>query len=271
MCVGRLARIEALSSQTTVAISILQKRSILTPDTDSTLGKLRQFYTEEKVNIPKKIDGYYHCALEGRTATVTAIVVKVSHLGARGIEYLCRILPFFAHISELRLWKVGLDPPSTDRLSYYLHFLTKLQRLSMEDNSLSDEAVENLCRAFKTLRELRELWLACNCVTHIGANFLGNCLILLPKLEILNLDFNSIGDEGCRSLCVALCKAPRLKKLSLEGNSIGAGAMEELYSLAHRNAPEQFTNLKGNKLRPEDCTRLDREFGTGKADLGEQL
>jgi Ran GTPase-activating protein (RanGAP) involved in mRNA processing and transport len=271
VCVGRLARIDALSSQTTVAISILQKRSILTPDSDSALGKLQQFYAEERVNIPKKVDLYYKLALEGDAGTVAAIVVKVSHLGARGIEYLCRILPFFGHIAELRLWKVGLDPPSTDRLSYYIPFLIKLQRLSLEDNSLNDEAVENLCRAFKNQRELRELWLACNNITLIGANFIGKSLILLPKLEVLNLDFNSIEDEGCKSLCVSLCKSPRLKTLSLEGNGIGAGAIEELYSLAHRNAPEQFTNLKGNKLRTQDCARLAAELGSQKVDLGDQF
>lgn len=271
VCAGRLARIEALTSQPTIATSILQKRSIITPSSDSAQAKLREFYGEEKYNIPKKIDLYYQRAMEGRADSIIAIVVKVSHLGARGIEYLCRILPFFAHITELRLWKVGLDPPSTDRLSYYVPFLVKLERLSLEDNSLNDEAVENICRTFKSLRELKELWLACNSITHIGTNFLCNSLILLPRLEILNLDFNSLEDEGCKALCVALCKAPRLKILSLEANSIGPAAMEELYYLAHRNAAEQFTNLKGNRLGPDDCKRLETEFGPEKADLSLQV
>ena len=265
------ARIEALQSQPTIATSILQKRSILTPSSESAQAKLREFYSEEKLNIPKKIDLYYQRAMEGRADSIITIVVKVSHLGARGIEYLCRILPFFAHITELRLWKVGLDPASTDRLSYYVPFLVKLERLALEDNSLQDEAVANLCRAFKSLRELKELWLACNKITHIGANSLCNGLISLPNLETLNLDFNYLQDEGCKALCGALCKAPRLKHLSVEGNGIGPAAVEELYALAHGNAPEEFTNLKGNRLRPEDCMRLETEFGPGKADFSLQL
>lgn len=271
MCAGKLARIEVLSSQPTIATTILQKRSILTPSSESAQAKLREFYAEEKANIPSKIDLYYQRAMEGRANSVIAIVVKVSHLGARGVEYLCRILPFFAHIAELRLWKVGLDPPSTDRLSYYVPFLVNLERLSLEDNSLNDESVENLCRAFKSLRELKELWLACNNITHIGANFLGHSFVSLPNLHTLNLDFNSLQDEGCKALCAALCTAPRLKRWSVEGNSIGPAAVEELWALAHRNAPELFTNLKGNRLRAEDCVRLEREFGPGKADLSLQL
>ena len=233
--------------------------------------KLREFYDTEMPTIPKKIDGYYKSAMEGRAESVPAIVVKVSHLGARGIEYLCRILPFYSHIVEIRLWKVGLDPPSTDRLSYYLPFLVKLQKLSLEDNSLNDEAVENLCRAFKSLREMRELWFGCNNITHIGCNFLSNSLVMFPKIEIINLDFNSVGSEGVKSLCASLCKVPRLKTLSLEANGIGSEVIEELVSLAHRHAPEQFTNLKGNRLSAEDCVRLEREFGPGKSDLREQI
>lgn len=270
-CHGKLSKVAGLSTHPTSATALLQKKTILTPNTDSSVQKLRDFYEEEKKHIPKKIDTYYLNVIEDRHAEIPSIVVKVSMLGQRGIEYLCRILPFYAGILELRLWKVGLDAFSTDRLAYYLPFLTKLQVLSLEDNSISDAAVANICKGFKTMRLLRQLWLGCNLISSTGATSLALSLRLLVLLELLSLDYNDIQSEGCASICTVLCETQKLRKLSLEANAITAECLPMLSTFAEINAPEQLLNLKSNKLSPQDCEQLVHLFGAERVDVSFQL
>lgn len=270
-CHGKLTKVGGLSTHSTVATALLQKKTILTPSSESALLKLRDFYEDEKKHIPKKIQAYYQSVLEDRHMEIPSIVVKVSLLGQRGIEYLCRILPFYAGILELRLWKVGLDPFSTDRLAYYLPFLTKLQVLSLEDNSISDAAVTNICKGFKTMRMLRQLWLGCNQISPIGAAALASSLHLLVLLETLSLDYNDIQSTGCAAICSVLCETQKLNRLSLEANAINADCLQALTAFAELNPPEQFFNLKSNKLTPEDCQRLRQLFGSERIDLTFQL
>ena len=253
-----------------VEASLLQKRSVITPGSDAGLQKLRAFYDEEAPHIHKKITPYYEQVLSGSMTSLNSIVIKVAPLGAVGIEYLCRVLPFYGHVEELRLWKVGLDPEAIDRLAYYLPFLPNLTRLSLEDNSLNDTAVEHLGRACKSLNALKELWLGCNSITGQGGVTLASCLKLLPGLEILSLDYNHIEDHGCKALCSALCAVQRLKQLSLEANEITGKSVEDLSTLARTKLPERITNLKGNKLTEQQCRRLVSDFGSERVDVSLQ-
>jgi len=270
-CHGNLSKVGGLSTNPSVATALLQKKTILTPSSESALQKLRDFYKAEKKHIPPKIDVYYQSVLEDRHTEIPSIVVKVSLLGQRGIEYLCRILPFYAGIVELRLWKVGLDSFSTDRLAYYLPFLARLQVLSLEDNSIEDAAVANICKGFKTMRVLRQLWLGCNQISPKGVLSLASSLRLLVLLECLSLDYNDIQSEGCASICSVLCETQKLSRLSLEANAINADCLQALTALAELNPPEQLLNLKSNKFAPEECVRLVQLFGAGRIDLTFQL
>ncbi len=270
-CHGKLSKVGGLSTNPTSATALLQKKTILTPSSESAIQKLRAFYLEEKKHIPKKIETYYLNVLEDRQTEIPSIVVKVSMLGQRGIEYLCRVLPFYAGIVELRLWKVGLDPFSTDRLAYYLPFLTKLEVLSLEDNSISDTAVANICKGFKTMRLLKQLWLGCNLISAKGATSLALSLRMLVLLEVLSLDYNDLQSEGCAAICTVLCETQKLKKLSLEANAINTECLPVLTSFAEINAPERLFNLKSNKLRAEDCERLVHLFGAERIDVSFQL
>lgn len=253
-----------------VEASLLQKRTVITPGSDAALQKLRAFYEEEATHIHKKITPYYERVLDGSVSSLNSIVVKVAPLGAVGMEYLCRVLPFYGHVEELRLWKVGLDPEAIDRLAYYLPFLPNLKRLSLEDNSLNDQSVEHLGRACKSLNALQELWLACNNITGEGGVTLASFLKLLPALEVLSLDFNHLEDQGCKALCTALCAVPRLKQLSLEANEVTGKSVEDLSALARAKLPERLTNLKGNKLTEQQCRRLISDFGSERVDVSLQ-
>lgn len=260
-----------MSTHPTTGTTLLQRKLILTPSDQSATQKLRAFYEEERKFIPKKIDVYYQSVLSNQTEAVTSIVVKVSHLGPTGVEYLCRVLPFFPQLLELRLWKVGLDPPSVDRLAYYLPFLKQLHVLSLEDNNLTDEAIENICKGFKTMRSLQQLWLGNNLITPVGTASLASSLRLLGQLDTISLDYNCVESLGCSLLCTVLCETKRLQRLSLEYCEVGDEAISHLICLAQVNAPEQLLNLKSNRLSKKGCAKLEAQIGAEHLDLSSQL
>jgi len=270
-CQGRISKVGAVSTHPTAGTTLLQRRVILTPTDQSAAQKLKDFYEEERKFIPKKIDVYYQSVLSNQTEAVTSIVVKVSHLGPTGVEYLCRVLPFFPQLLELRLWKVGLDPTSVDRLAYYLPFLKQLHVLSLEDNNLNDEAVENICKGFKTMRSLQQLWLGNNLITPVGTACIASSLRLLGQLETLSLDYNCIESLGCTLLCTVLCETKRLQRLSMEYCEVGDEAISHLICLAQVNAPEHLINLKNNRLSRKGCTKLESALGLEHVDLSHQL
>lgn len=272
-CQGRFNKVGALSTNptaTTATTAVLRRKIILTPKDQSATQKLQAFYEEEKQFIPKKIDSYYQRILCNEAAAVTSVVVKVSHLGAIGVEYLCRVLPFFPQLLELRLWKVGLEPSSMERLAYYLPFLKQLNVLSLEDNNLTDACIENICKGFKPMQCLQQLWLGCNSITPIGAASLASSLRLLEKLETLCLDYNIVQSLGCSLLCTVLCETNRLQRLSMEACEVGDEAIAHLACLAQVNAPVRLFNLRGNRFSEKGGLRVEELFGSERVDVGSQ-
>ena len=270
-CHGQPSKVGAISTRQTAVTTLLQRKLILTPSDDSATQKLQAFYEEERQHIPKKVDQYYQSILANRATAVTSVVVKLSHLGAVGVEYLCRVLPFFPQLLELRLWKVGLDPTAMERLAYYLPFLKQLNVLSLEDNNLTDTSIEHVCKGFKPMKLLQQLWLGCNLMTPVGAASLASSLRLLDKLETLCLDYNHIESLGCSLLCTVLCETNRLQRLSMEACEVGDEAIAHLTCLAQVNAPMHLFNLRGNLFSDKGKLKVERVFGTERVDVSTQL
>lgn len=233
--------------------------------------QLQALYDQDKPFIPKKIEPYYRYVLNKTHTAVTEVTIKVANLELQGMQYLCKILPFYGGIGELRLWKVGVDVQSAVALADQLSYLANLQRLALEDDSLGDEALQGLISGFKDLKVLRELLLSCNHISPIGCESLSIALPSLPFLESLNLDYNELESKGCRTLCSRLLAFHPLQFLSLEANSIDGNAIEALTGLGTGNPPVQMTNLKGNRLNEEQVKVLQEQFPKGKVELALQI
>ena len=64
------------------------------------IKQLGLFYDSELVYIPKKLVPYYHKVLDGRYQMEQALVVETADLGETGGDYLCKLIPFYAHVTE---------------------------------------------------------------------------------------------------------------------------------------------------------------------------
>lgn len=243
----------------------------LSPAQTSAYQLLQTLYDEEKAFIPKKVEPYYRYVLNHTQTAVTEVVIKVANLELQGMQYLCKILPFYGGIGELKLWKVAIDAHCAAALACQLPYLSNLQKLSLEDDSLGDEAVQGLSSGLKELVVLRELSLPCNRISPAGCECLCNLLPSLTFLECLNLDYNELESKGCKQLCAQLMTFHPLHTLSLEANSIDVAAVEALAKLGQHNSPLQRVNLKGNRLEEEQVRVLEEAFPKGKVELGLQI
>lgn len=232
--------------------------------------RLEGFYASEVNQIPKRLRYYYNKAIAGAQREVKEIVLRLFTIGVDEMKCLCRLLPFYAHITGLTLWKVGLNMDTVRELSESLVLVTGLQVLGIEGNDLNDETLLRISRIFKLTKNLRELWLSSNQFTDVGAIVLANNMKDLPRLTLLNLDYNYLRSEGCRTLCRSLIPRARLKVLSLKANEIGPEAMEDLVLLGSSNPPVETLDLETNYLTEANCTTLSTLYGSEIIRLSDQ-
>lgn len=237
---------------------------------ESGAKSLKLLYGPEADLIPKKLRFYYNKAIAGCNHEVKEIVLRLFPLGESGLKYLSRLLPIYAHVTGLTLWKVGLNFEAVQVLTESLVLITGLETLGIEGNDLSDESLLCLSRSFKLMKNIKELWLSSNQFTDVGAIVLDNSLRDLPKLAILNLDYNFLRSEGCRILCRALIPRARLKVVSLKANEIGPDATEELEMLGNSNPPVETLDLDANLLTEANCALLSALYGPGVVRLSNQ-
>lgn len=212
--------------------------------------QLGLFYEQERAFIPHKLLYYYVRVLEAANSQELAFRIKFLKLGSRGFLYLSRILPFYTHIQELRLWKVAVNEEDVDRLGEALRVLGTLKVLSLEDIQLRDRGAIAVARGLAVLRHLEELWLSANDISSEGVVSLSRALLKLPSLHTLVLSYNCMGDAGCVALCNVLVQRSGLRKLELADNQLGAEAGQALVQVVQRNS-SLTVDLSRNALSEE--------------------
>lgn len=237
---------------------------------ESGIKRLDLFYGEELQLLPKKLRYYYDKVMTGGHEDVKEIVLRLVKLGENDLKCLCRLLPFYQHMTGLTLWKAGLEIETVRELTESLVLVKGLETLGIEGNDLKDECLLCISRSFKLFTNLRELWLSSNQFTAVGAIVLANSLKDLPSLALLNLDYNFLGSEGCRTLCRALVPRTRLRVVSLKGNGIGTEAVEELVVLGSSNPPVETLDLEANCLTEANCSTLSALYGPEVIHLSKQ-
>ena len=215
--------------------------------------QLGLFYEQERAFIPQKLLYYYVRVLDAASTQEQVFRVKFLKLGSQGFLYLSRILPFYTHVQELRLWKVGFNEEHVDRLEEIVRGLGALKVLSLEDMKLQDRGALAVARGLKMLRSLEELWMSVNDISAEGVISLADALQPLLSLHTICMNFNSMGDEGCVALCGVLAERSGLKRLELVDNQLGREAGQGLVEVVQKN-PDIRVDLSRNEI-PEDQTK----------------
>ncbi|XP_067276519.1 NLR family, CARD domain containing 5 [Pseudorasbora parva] len=165
-----------------------------------------------------------------RILSLNNIRVETSENGMNGTGILCLLASFkgFKQMEEIELDSWRMEDCGTNELVKYLPSWTKLLKLSLSDNSISDQAGEKLLTALSRCRALQKLQLSKNQLGQASAAKLSQILPLLPQLSELNLSENRFDPQGSVALCEGLMSMKALKILHL--TSIGCSDLDGVAS-----------------------------------------
>jgi len=214
--------------------------------------------------LSPKLKPYFQRALEGSSAEITRFTLKLSRLGLKDLESLAQVLPFYAEVTELQLWKVGLSGHRMDLLRSALDSLVDITVLALEDNCIDDPAALSLSRRLEKWTNLKEIWLPANDLTAKGICCIMEALQCCRQVEVLSLAYNDLGTPGSAVVCKFLLSRSPLRLLSLENNEISSSVNSGLESLGRLNPPLERTDLRCNLFTDAECAQLRTEFGAAK-------
>lgn len=133
----------------------------------------------------------------------TELWLKYNHITSRGVRILADALQHSLTLNELYLYGNQISDSGSHVLSKVLSSKdSKLKRLSVGSNDITDEGVHYFAQMLKTNRTLTHILLSNNKITDRGCLDLANVLIHDNKtLERLDLDSNrGITDLSVRTL-----------------------------------------------------------------------
>lgn len=234
----------------------------VSPAAELAVKRLGLYYEQERVFIPHKLLYYYVRVLEANAKEEYVFSLKLMQLDSKGVSYLNRILPFYTHISEFRLWKVKIGEEDLEKLEEAMRGVKRLKVLSLEDMKLRSRGLVTVSRLLGHLPLLEELWLSANDIPREAVSNLTKLIPLLPHLHTLALNSNSIGDEGCAELCTVLDCRRNLHRLDLADNQLGSNACKALTEVARVNL-DVVMDLSKNEISAEDREQLKQIMSPG--------
>jgi len=259
ICCGR-QHIENIQQPSSDKITLKSAAQTETPayakPSAAQLDRLKAYLDTHRETLPRKAISLFSAVLENSHREQREVSIRLVSLGTVGARSLAVLLPYYSHITSLKLWKTKLGTEGVVLLAAELPKLTELATLGLEDNAMAYEGVVALARALPSLLRLQELWLPVNAINAKGAQSLAPALRLLRNLTAINLDENSIEAEGLQIVLSSLHSRTGLNSLSVAYNSISSACTPYLLDFI-KTCPANFKlNLSGNRLSPEDQAKL---------------
>ena len=118
--------------------------------------------------------------------------------------------------------ETGINDPDFECLASYIHSTTSLEELGIEENDISVESIDSLCKALSNNSSMRSLsMLGCHLTTS-HCVCLGQLLRhpIHCKIETLNFNNCSLTSDGVGEVMSGLSYNHTLRELSLNYNQI---------------------------------------------------
>ena len=220
------------------------------------LDRLKAYLDTHRETLPRKTISLFSAVLDNSHREQREVSIRLVSLGAIGARSLVLLMPYYSHITSLKLWKTKLGAEGVGVLAGALPKLTELVTLSLEDNAMAYDGAVALARALPSLIHLQELWLPVNSINAKGALSLSQALHSLRSLISLNLDENSIEAEGLQAVLSSLQGQIGLNSFSATHNNISSACTAYLLDFI-KTCPATFKlNLSGNRISQEDQSKL---------------
>ncbi|XP_072881910.1 NACHT, LRR and PYD domains-containing protein 12-like [Hemitrygon akajei] len=169
-----------------------------------------------------------------------------NNLGDEGVRILAILLRDpECQITHLDLTQNELTPSCVPDLASGIF---SLRGLSLNDNYLGDDAVQELCEALTGPScRIEVLQLMRNRLTSAIVPILCKLLSVWDRIYYLSLDGNSLGDEGVKDLSASLSTS-RLRMLGLSSNGLTDASVPELVSALGNQMSIRRLKLSNNLM-----------------------
>ncbi|ANB13460.1 Rna1p [Sugiyamaella lignohabitans] len=168
----------------------------------------------EKLAEVKKANG---------SPTLKTVLCGRNRLENGSMEAWASFLAAHGSIQEIRLYQNGIRQEGLEHL--FLNGLAKspeLEKLDLQDNTLTERGARALSKVFHNWKKLKELGISDCLLSARGGEIFAQTIVdgeELPNLEILKLQYNEIESNGINLLSEAIAKKlPNLKTLEINGN-----------------------------------------------------
>ena len=133
------------------------------------------------------------------------------------------------------------------RISKALTTISSLEILSIENNNVDDEAVDDIATAL-AINEIIQLWIGQNHFTSAGLAMILKSLLEKPKLlQIMQLLFGNIPRNEPK---------PTVEVLDLNNSTLSLKTSIDISAVLTENYNIQQLWLEGNKLSPQSITTI---------------
>ncbi|XP_060779802.1 NLR family, CARD domain containing 5 isoform X2 [Neoarius graeffei] len=179
---------------------------------------------------------------------------KMTSKDGSGVLCLLASLHALIELEETELIGLRMGDEGIEELVKHIPKWTKLRKINLSENCVSDRAGEMLVKALSQCRELQQIHLSRNNLGHSFAAVLGRVLPSFPELSELDLSENQMGSQGCSSLCEGLVSMKALKKLHL--TSIGTSDLVNIASCLRHCTSIEDVSLSWNKCENDVVLKL---------------
>ena len=124
------------------------------------------------------------------------------------------------NLQELNLGSNNLQTSGIVSIAKSLHKISSLTKLCIDQNSITDEAADDIAFAMSCNAKLQELNLGGNDFQTSGIIKITKSLQKSSSLTSLSIDYNNVTDEAADDIVAAISCNMNLQELSLCGNNL---------------------------------------------------
>lgn len=221
------------------------------------LRQVQKVYSSCKASMHRHVQECYEAVISGRADTQTDLDLRFTRLKPAGMMQVAMILPFFARLRTIKMWKTRFGPDGSEYLAKALLKLPLLKTLSLEGNEIQFAGLLKLSDAFKSMTILEELFLHSNQLGPESGPLLAAILPSLTRLRRFTVDENDLGDKGAVLVVESLSNhCHSLVLLGLGYNGLTDETVEKLFSCLDSLESLGKVTFQGNFSSAEVKMRL---------------
>ena len=175
------------------------------------------------------------------------INISENNLLTIGVQKIMKALQGIDTLRKLCFDNNNITVEAADDIAAVVSHNTKLQEIDISENNLTS-GVRKIMRALQGINTLKKLYLGNNSITDEAADDIAAAISCNTKLQEININENNLLTIGVRKIMKALQGIDTLRKLCLGNNNITGEATDDIAAVVSHNTKLQEVDISKNNL-----------------------